>query len=525
MNFTVMGGDPARARCEVLAIPLFDSDLGDKRKQPPGLVSADKKLRGLLLKSAVQEGFKGKGDQTFSMHTQGKLPASRVVLLGLGPKAKWNPESLRLAAGRAIKLANKLQAKSIAIALPATEKLAEAARAAVEGIVLGAYRFDRYRSSRNEKDGRRTDKVFLVLPDGAKKDRAIDEAIALGRRIGEATNWAKDLVNEPAAVVTPSKLAEEAAAMAKERGLTIQIKERKDIQNLKMGMFLGVAQGSNEPPKLIHLIYTPKDPEAAKRKPVALVGKAITFDSGGLSLKTAEGMVDMKTDMAGSAAVLGAMRVVSMLKPPFPVHAFMGACENMPSGTAYRPGDVLISRIGKTVEITNTDAEGRLVLGDILAFANEQKPAAIIDLATLTGACMVALGHYIAGAFSPDDELASELLDSAKAAGEELWRMPMFELQKDALRSDIADMKNSGERWGGAINAAMFLKEFVGETPWVHVDIAGPSQSPKERGYYAKGATGVGVRTLAEFIRRRAESIASESAPPAPEKKTKKAAS
>jgi len=291
--------------------------------------------------------------------------------------------------------------------------------------------------------------------------------------------------------------------MATDAGLTHEVMGRKDIEKLKMGMFIGVTQGSVEEPKLIHVSYVPEDPEHAKRAPLALIGKAITFDSGGLSLKTADGMVDMKTDMAGSAAVLGAMKVIAALKPPFPVHGYMGACENMPSGTAYRPGDILVSRLGKTVEITNTDAEGRLVLGDVLAWANELKPAMMVDLATLTGACMIALGHYIVGAFGDDDQAVWAVLEAGRTAGEELWRMPVTELQRDALKSDVADMKNSGERWGGAINAALFLKEFVGDTPWVHLDIAGPSQSPKDRGYHSRGATGVGVRTLVELVRRR----------------------
>jgi leucyl aminopeptidase len=248
----------------------------------------------------------------------------------------------------------------------------------------------------------------------------------------------------------------------------------------------------------------PKNAKEAKHAPLALVGKAITFDSGGLSLKPADSMIEMKTDMAGSAAVLAAMKVIGAIKPPFPVHAFIGACENMPSGTAYRPGDILTSRLGKTVEITNTDAEGRLVLGDILTWACEHKPAAVIDLATLTGACVIALGNYIVGAFGEHDATVQEVLEAARTAGEELWRLPVTELQKDALRSEVADMKNAGERWGGAINASLFLKEFVGETPWVHLDIAGPSTSPKERGYFNKGATGVGVRTLVEYVRRRA---------------------
>jgi leucyl aminopeptidase len=221
-------------------------------------------------------------------------------------------------------------------------------------------------------------------------------------------------------------------------------------------------------------------------------------------------MVTMKTDMAGSAAVLGAMQVVASLKPPFPVHALLGACENMPSGSAYRPGDILTSRLGKTVEITNTDAEGRLVLGDVLAWANELKPAVLVDIATLTGACVIALGHYIAGVFGEDDELVYAVLEAGRGAGEELWRLPLTDLQKDALRSEVADMKNSGERYGGALSAASFLKEFVGNTPWVHLDIAGPSQSPKERGYYGKGATGFGVRTFVELIRRRAQQVAAQ---------------
>jgi leucyl aminopeptidase len=240
---------------------------------------------------------------------------------------------------------------------------------------------------------------------------------------------------------------------------------------------------------------------------VCFVGKAITFDSGGLSLKPSDAMIDMKTDMAGSAAVLGAMKVIAKMQPPFPVHAFFGACENMPSGNAYRLGDVLVSRLGKTVEITNTDAEGRLVLGDILAWANELKPAAIIDLATLTGACIIALGHYMAGGFGVDDQLFYDLSESARLAGEELWRLPVNEYQRDVLKSEVADLKNAGDRAGGASSAALFLKEFVGETPWIHLDIAGPSQSPKERGYYSKGATGYGVRTLVEFIARRTQQL------------------
>jgi leucyl aminopeptidase len=459
------------------------------------------------------------------MHTHGQLPAERVVLIGLGTKERFTLESLRLSCGRAAKTANRMRVTKAALYLPGDVDLAGVVRAAAEGIVLGGYRFDRYRTTnKEEKEAPRLAEVGLVLPAGASKGKELSEALALGAAVGQATNWARDLVNEPAGVLTPTRLAEEAQAAAKEHGLQATIGGRREIERLKMGMFLGVTQGSAEEPRLIHIAYVPKDRAAAKAAPIALVGKAITFDSGGLSLKTAEGMVDMKTDMAGSAAVLGAMRVVAELKPPFPVHAFIGACENMPSGTAYRPGDVLISRLGKTVEITNTDAEGRLVLGDILTWATEHKPAAVVDLATLTGACMVALGHYIVGAFGVNDPLMEEVLAASKRAGEELWRLPIADAQKDALRSEVADMKNSGERWGGAINAAVFLREFVGDTPWVHLDIAGPSQSPKDRGYHSKGATGVGVRTLVELIRQRAEDPAEREGKEARATPTKKKA-
>ncbi|MBZ4422400.1 leucyl aminopeptidase [Myxococcus sp. RHSTA-1-4] len=515
MNFSFVSGDATRASGELLVIPLFEGELGDTA--PSSLAAADTALEGRLRGAAAQEGFKAKGEQSFLMHTHGRATADRVLLLGLGNRARFHPETLRLAAGRAVKAALRLKAGSVAFVLPATDAAADAVRAVAEGLLLGAYRFDKYKSSaREEKNPARVGKVALVLPEGVEKTRELDDALALAKRVGEATNWARDLVNEPPNAVTPTVLAEAARQAAKEAGLQVTIGGLREIEKLDMGMFLGVTAGSAEEPRLIHVVYTPKSARDAKRPPLALVGKAITFDSGGLSLKPSDGMIDMKTDMAGSAAVLGAMKVIAALKPPFPVHAFIGACENMPSGTAYKPGDILTSRLGKTVEITNTDAEGRLVLGDILTWACEHRPSAVIDLATLTGACVIALGNYITGAFGEHDGTVNEVLQSARTAGEEMWRMPMSEMQKDALRSEVADMKNSGERWGSSINAALFLKEFVGETPWVHLDIAGPSNSPKERGYLSKGGTGVGLRTLVEWVRLRAANPEAYEAAPAP---------
>ena len=266
-------------------------------------------------------------------------------------------------------------------------------------------------------------------------------------------------------------------------------------------MFLGVTRGSAEEPRLVTVSFVPKGP-AARRPPLVLVGKAITFDSGGLSLKPTDSMVTMNTDMAGSAAVLGAMRVVASLRPAFPVHAVLGACENMPGGRAYKPSDVLVAFDGQTVEITNTDAEGRLVLGDVIAWAARRfEPAAMIDVATLTGACMVALGMTTAGLLGPDGPVIDGVLAAARASGEEVWRLPLVEALKEQLKSDRADLKNTGERFGGAISAAHFLHAFAKETPWAHLDIAGPSHAPKERGYVAKGGTGFGLRTLVEFVR------------------------
>jgi leucyl aminopeptidase len=514
MQFSLVSGEAAPVSGELLVIPLFEGELGDAAPAP--LATADSALEGKLRAAATQEGFKGKVDQSFLMHTLGRLGADRVLLLGLGNRARFQPEVLRLAAGRAAKTAQRLKSTAIGFRVPATNDAPAAVRAVVEGLELGVYRFDKYKSAaREEKKGApKLTRATLSLPQGTEKSRELDDALNLGLKLAEAVNWARDLVNEPPNVVTPTRLAQAAQQAAKEGGLTAEIGGRKEIERLNMGMFLGVTAGSVQEPRLIHLVYTPKNVKDAKRPPLALVGKAITFDSGGLSLKPTEGMVEMKTDMAGSAAVLAAMKVIgSVVKPPFPVHAFIGACENMPSGTAYKPGDILTARSGKTVEITNTDAEGRLVLGDMLTWAIEHEPSAVIDLATLTGACMVALGNYIVGAFGDDDDTVNGVLSAARAAGEEMWRLPVSDLQKDALRSEVADMKNSGERWGGAINAALFLKEFVGDTPWVHLDIAGPSNSPKERGYLNKGATGVGARTLVELVRRKVAEAAMQPEP------------
>lgn len=503
MNFTLGNADATKVRADLLVIPLFDTDLTDKKHPHAAYVKADKATRGLVGKLVQADGFKAKAEQSCLIQTFGKLGSGRLCLVGMGPRAKFTPEVLRQALGRAVKAAGKLKAKAVVVQLPVVRELEQAIRAAVEGFELGAYRYDKWRTTNKDDKGPKVGQVQLLLPPNVKKDKSHEAAVRLGKVVSEATNLARDLVNEPAGTMTPTILAETAKTMCEAHGLEVEVSDWEKIQELKMGMFYGVSKGSNEEPRLVRMSYVPKDEAAQKRQPLCLVGKAITFDSGGLSLKPSEGMLDMKTDMAGSAAVIGAMRVISHLKPPFPVHAYFGACENMPSGNAYRLGDVLVSRLGKTVEITNTDAEGRLVLGDVLTLANEQKPFALIDLATLTGACIVALGPWVCGAFGEDEQLMWDVLKSARSAGEDVWQLPMTETLKDVLKSDVADMKNAGDRMGGSITAAWFLKEFVGNTPWVHLDIAGPSSVSKEKGYWGKGATGFGVRTLTELVRHR----------------------
>src|SRR5438874_3195275 len=459
------------------------------------LIPVDGVLDGLFSRCAKEEEFTGKEGQMLSLHTHGKIGAERIAAIGIGKErdADRTLDQFRTAASRAVKLAKSAGAKSLAIVVPAAD--AAQVQSLAEGASLGAYVFDRYKK---EKKPLKLSRVELLLE--AKPPRALPDAARLGCEIADAVCAARDLVNEPPRNVTPRALAAEARKMARQAGLKCEVLGRAQIEKLGMNLFLGVAQGSAEEPQLVRISY---EPARANGKALALVGKAITFDSGGLSLKTAQGMEDMKTDMAGAAAIIAGMSLVPEIAPPFPVHAFFGACENLPSGTAYKPGDVLVGRNGVSVEVLNTDAEGRLVLGDVLAWAAEDEPAAIVDLATLTGAILVALGPWTAGLFSNDDALAGEVQAAAKAAGEPVWRMPLPPEMEELIKSPIADLKNTGGRHGGSINAALFLQHFVGETPWVHLDIAGPSSLDKERGYNPRGGTGAGVRLIAEWLRAR----------------------
>jgi len=523
LDTQVVSAKPVSHPCDLLAVLVREGAVTGGKISDPHLGDVDRALGGLLSTVAGQEEFTGKEGQQLALHTHGKAAAQRLLVLGLGKHADADRarDALRTAASRAVKAARPAGARTLALVWPhgnaarsgkAEESgdLERDVQALAEGASLGAYSFDKYK---REKKPLKLARVQILARDeraarrgGEAKARAgLSAAAHLGARLAEATCLARDLVNEPAGRVTPGELASTAREVARERGLEVEVLGLPQIRKLKMNLFLGVAQGSAEEPRLVRLSYVPRGKRAGK--PVALVGKAITFDSGGLSLKTAQGMEDMKTDMAGAAAVIAAMSLVPEIAPPFPVHGYFGACENLPSGTAYKPGDVLVGRSGVSVEVLNTDAEGRLVLGDVLAWAAEDEPAAIVDLATLTGAILVALGPWTAGLFSNDEALASEVQAAARTAGESVWRMPLPADMEELIKSPVADLKNTGGRYGGSINAALFLQHFVGKTPWAHLDIAGPSSLDKEKGYNPRGGTGAGVRLVAEWLRRRAQQL------------------
>jgi leucyl aminopeptidase len=460
---------------DVFGVPVFS---GERRS--PGVELDEAYLS--------RRGFEGKPGETLAVPAD---DGSTIVAIGMGDRNKVDAEAIRRAAGCLVRAAwkNRTIATTLLDAAPTSLDRARAAQALAEGVTLAAYRFTRYKS---DPKPCAVAAVTVVGGGGARVQTALDRGGAIGR----AVNLARDLENEPSANVNPVYLAKVASDIAEEHGLGIEILDEKKAAKEGLGGLVGVGQGSANPPRLIRLEYTPP----GARTTVAIVGKGITFDSGGLSLKTADGMETMKSDMSGAAAVLATMSLLSALKPKVRVLAYAAAAENMPDGKAIRPGDVLKIRNGKTVEVLNTDAEGRLVLADALSLATEAGVDAIIDLATLTGACMVALGKKVSGLMGNDDELVGQVRDAADRAGEAVWHLPLPEVYRKDIDSDVADIKNTAGRYGGALTAGLFLREFVGNVPWVHLDIAGPAMSDNDDAYTPKGATGAGVRTLAELL-------------------------
>jgi leucyl aminopeptidase len=475
---------------DCLGVGFFE----DQVEQSETFSTLNTALEGLLQEVVAESEFKGKsGETTWLRSPSNTTIARKVVLVGLGKPDTWTLESLRQAAATIARTAHKQKAKGVAIALPLFNQDAGlSAGAIVEGVVLSQHQDNRFKSD-PENGSKHPIEEIELLGLGVQT-----ESITKAQQMCEGVILARELVNAPANVVTPMSLADTATELSQELGLTLEILEKEACEALGMGAFLGVAQASDMPPKFIHLTYKPSGTPTRK---LAIIGKGLTFDSGGLNIKpTGSGIETMKMDMAGSAATFGAAKVVGLLKPGAEVHFIVAATENMISGHAIHPGDILTASNGKTIEINNTDAEGRLTLADALVFAEKLGVDAIVDLATLTGACIIALGNDIAGVWSPQDELANALLSASDLAGEKMWRMPLEDKYFEGMKSMIADMKNTGPRPGGSITAALFLKQFVKETAWAHLDVAGPVWTEKESGYHNAGATGFGVRTLVNWV-------------------------
>jgi len=504
MEIRVLQGDVTEIETEALCLGIFRGT-----REPGGAAGAVDRALGGAISDLLRSGeFRGRRGETLLFPTLGKLPARRVLLVGLGERERFSAEAVREAAAAAANAALHLSELSTVVHGAGIGGLAPegAAQALVEGAILGRYRFRKYRrDGEDEAPTPKLERLQLVEFDAAKVE-ALERGAARGEAVAEAVGWARDLANEPGNALPPEELAARAQALAREHGaMRCEVLTERELEAEGLGGILGVARGSARPPRLIVLEYTP--PGFEGESPVVLVGKGVTFDSGGISLKAREGMDAMKYDMAGAAAVLGAVKALAALEVPMRVIALVPAVENLPDGNALKPGDVIPMGDGKRVEVTNTDAEGRLILADALVYARRYAPRAVVDLATLTGACIVALGKEAAGLFGNDAALLAAIREAAETSGERVWELPLYEEYRELLRSEVADLKNSVLGRGalpqaGAAAGAMFLREFV-EYPWAHLDIAGTAFDVETRLYCPKkGATGYGVRLLVELIER-----------------------
>ncbi len=499
MNISGKKGDLVKEACDLLILGVFS-----KEKEFGGALKAiDEAVDGNISVIAKEESFTGAVGSTLLYRTNGLVPAKRVLLVGLGPKGEFTLEQVRLAAATTFIVAKKMGLKNVVSALLGAGNGAlnerDSARIISEGVLLASYTFEGYKKKKAKKH---TVESFTIVTHDAKKARLAQKGVDEGIASAMGTIHARMLVDSPAGHMAPKDLVDAARELAKtQKSVRVRVFDREQLKKMGAGGILAVNQGSDHDPYMVHMTYKPTKPS---KKKIYIVGKAVTFDSGGLSLKPADYMMAMKCDMAGSAAVIGLFSVIERVAPNVEVHGVFGAVENMPSGRAIRPGDVVIAMNKKSIEILNTDAEGRVTLADTLTYASKQKPDVIIDLATLTGACVVALGNDISGVMSNDDALSTAILDASKQAGEKMWPLPLEKNYKKLIASEIADVKNIGGRYGGAITAGLFLQEFVEEgIPWAHIDIAGPAfnEHASKNVYEGKGATGAGVRTLIEYLR------------------------
>jgi leucyl aminopeptidase len=449
--------------CDVLVVGKFE---GQKTENP-------------LVERFAPETFTGKKGEIFVIHTQKEFPSTYILALGLGKEEAVGANEVREAVAKAVKKCSELKAKSVAFDL---KNGAKDVMSIILGTSIANYHFDKYKTKKEHR-------IAEIYLSGVSA-----EEVEKGKIFAEAMKLTRNLANEPAMFATPSKLAEIAQGI---EGVETEIFDEEKIRELGMGAYLAVAQGSVQPPKFIHIKYIPQNP----KKRIALIGKGLCFDSGGLDIKPPSSMLNMKDDMSGSACILGVMKAIAKLRPEVEVHGLIAACENMPSGNSYKPGDIVTAKNGKTIEVDNTDAEGRLTLADALCYACELKVDEVVDIATLTGACMVALGSVASGIMGNDEEFVKKLVEIGKASGEKYWELPMWQEYRDNMNSDVADMKNTGTRYGGASAAGMFLKEFVtDEVKWAHLDVAGTAFIDKPQKEFSKGATGIGVRTLLNYV-------------------------
>jgi len=500
LEIKIVTGDIKDIEADAIVVSLYEE--AEQQETETGAV--DTALGGAISKLIEKGEIKGKPDEITVIHSLGRLPAERVVVVGLGKKEELTVERIRGVAAEVCRLLQKKNAATVAtvtLGAGADSITAEgSAQALTEGALLGTYTFRRHITK--EAEHGEIQELNIVAGAGSEVD-GLERSCNKGKIVAEAAKLARDMANEPANFMTPADMAEMAKKVAGDYGLGVEILEREQMEELGMGALLGVALGSEQPPKFIVLDYKGSKSDGID---IALIGKAITFDSGGISIKPSSGMEEMKGDMSGGAAVMAAMGAIAQLKPAINVMALIPATENLPSGGALKPGDVLTAMGGKTIEIISTDAEGRLALADAIGYARKQEVKRMVDVATLTGAMQVTFADVCTGAFTNDQELVDSVIAAGGEAGERIWQMPMYDDYKELNKSDVADIKNVGGRYAGSITAAQFLAEFVGDVPWVHLDIAGTFMTDKTKNYLVKGATGVPVRTLVNLVLSLAES-------------------
>jgi len=493
MNIRVEQGRAEKYPCELLL--LFSFELPEQLEGP--IQDVDSEWKGFISTLMKQGDFKGELYQCRLFHTHGGLPARRVVLTGLGKRREFDLEKWRGASSKAGQFIRDSGIKQFAFPIKKFNGLSEEelTESFVTGLLLGVYQFNEFKTLEREKI--KEIEEVIILGETAEEMKLLNDGVRTGKIISESVYMARDLVNGPSNRITPTALAEKAQQIAKDHAMEIQVLEVSQAESIGMGAFVAVAKGSQEPGKFIILEYN----KGKGLNTVALVGKGITFDSGGISIKPSEKMERMKDDMSGAASVLAIMEAASKLQLPLHLAGIIPATENLPSGKSYKPGDVLKTFSGQTVEVISTDAEGRLILSDALTYSLRYQPKAIIDLATLTGACVIALGDYVIGLFGNDEILLKQVEEASGKTGEKIWRLPLWDEYFEYLKSDVADFRNIGTRSAGAIIGGIFLSKFVEKTPWVHLDIAGPAYIEKERPYTPKGGTGVGVRLLIQLLR------------------------